>query len=312
VDFDCDPLYEDEDNRLRFYDDQTGLVPLTTYEYEYLNAWNNKEGSLVFVMDVFEKWDASREGTDEFAPGEIIRYLLGGRPDMAECVLQTFVSNIQAFEATYTEPFMRGTIIFCAHSRSKELVRQLVAFMAKITRQANPSNESDGYNGAWCLQFFQWLYQTYAKNLNKHINEPSFFYRQFALYVEIWAPSLLTFERSYSVGQDTYKLLRESLLKDPPQVTDAEQCRFEKQRANAVRKLYRGCSTRARELLVSESWKQAVHAIIFTMKDCQEYLRLLSELDGDLAETVKEEGDYKAAEEFRGQFDFDRALACTC
>jgi len=36
------------------------------------------------------------------------------------------------------------------------------------------------------------------------------------------------------------------------------------------------------------------------MKDCQEYLRLLSELDGDLAETVKEEGDYKAAEEFRG------------
>jgi len=220
---------------------------------------------------------------------------------MATNTVQTLNSQIEGYEGTYPETYMRATIIVILNARNRDLVRDMTLCMAKICKLVNPINGNEGYSGPLCLQYFQYLYRTYDDELNKYIrNDAFFFFRQFTAHIDMWAPHLLTYERSYSVGEETYKLLKEALFK--PVLEEIVDVRHEKLVASGVRKLYHGCTVRAQDLLQVETrgMRRAAYAIICTMRECQEYLRLLSELEGAEANAIKEAGDEALIAQYEG------------
>jgi ubiquitin carboxyl-terminal hydrolase 34 len=305
IDFNVEPDYMSSERRLRAYDSNTGLIPLLSEEYELLMEFNGKEFSLVWLTDLFEKWDSTKEGPNDFAPGEIVRYLLSNRGSMAGNVANTIQSNIEQYETTFADPYMRATCYVIQYTRSKEIVREMTAFMAKTSKKANPANDSEGYNGEMCLRFFHQLYRVSANDLNKYIRDPVLFWKQYLLHIDTWAPYLLTFEKTYKIGIDTYQLLKESIFKDVGmlEVLEEKDVRAEKLRATAVRKLYRGCASRAQDVLQGETTKAAVYPIICAMKDCQEYLKLLGEQQSEFADEIKDDGDEGIIEQYDGKFD---------
>jgi ubiquitin carboxyl-terminal hydrolase 34 len=303
IDFNVEPDYMSSERRLRAYDPKTGLIPLLSEEYEMLMEYNGKEFSLVWLTDLFEKWDSNKEGQNDFAPGEIIRYLMSNRDSMALNVVQTLQSNIEQYETTFSDPYMRATCYVLQYSRSKDIVREMTAFMAKTSKKANPANDSDGYNGDMCLRYFHSLYRVSANELNKHIRDSAFFWKQYLQHVDVWGPYLLTFEKTFKIGIETYQLLKESVFKEIGclEMLEEKDVSLEKKRATAVRRLYRACASRAQDILQTETTKDAVYPIICAMKDCQEYLTLLGEQQSELANEIKDNGDEGIIEQYEGE-----------
>jgi ubiquitin carboxyl-terminal hydrolase 34 len=304
IDFNIEPDYMSSERRLRAFDPTTGLVPLLSEEYEMLMEYNGKEFSLVWLSDLFEKWDSNKEGTNDFAPGEIIRYLMSNHGTLARNVAHTLQSNIEQYETQFSDPCMRATCYILQYSRNKDIIREMTAFMAKTSKKANPANDSEGYNGEMCLRYFHSLFRVSVNDLNKHIRDPAFFWKQYLQHIDTWAPYLLTFEKTYKIGIDTYQLLKESLFKDVAlvEVMEEKDVSLEKRRAIAVRKLFKGCAGRAQDVLQSETTKAAVYPIICAMRECQEYLVLLSLQDSEFANEIKDVGDEGIIEQYDGKF----------
>lgn len=307
IDFTIEPDYMSSERRLRAYNPSSGLVPLLSEEFDLLMEYNNKEFSLVWLTDLFEKWDTHKEKQqNDFAPGEIIRYLMGNSGMMAHNVAVTLQTNIEQYETTYADPYMRATCYILQYSRSKEMIRDMTAFMAKTSQKANAANDSDGYNGDMCLKYFQALYKFSVNDVNKHIREPAFFWKLYLQYIDMWAPYLLTYEKTYKIGADTFVLLRDSIFKDFARVENLAEkdLNLEKKRAAAVRKLFKGCATRAQDILQDGMATSAFQHIMSAMKACQEYLKVLATRPNVFMSELKDDGDVGLIDQYESQFAF--------
>ncbi|KAF2431771.1 hypothetical protein EJ08DRAFT_696252 [Tothia fuscella] len=274
------------------------LLPLTTKEMSFLTDWNGVEENLMWISSVFDKWDSSREGpgTADFFPGEIVRHLTRGEPPNIKFLLQTFKSNIQTLESGFAEPYLRATCQFCQYCPERNLVSQMVGFMNSISAHANPTNDNDGYNGSWCLAFYQALYDITSRDQNEFVGIDWCLY-QLIDGVSLWAPALLTFERNFNVGADTHALLKIALFKPyTGEILEELEETLVKPRAIAIRKLFRACAKRARYLLENYPSKTMLKSIMGTMKDCRDYLKKVMQEDDK--KELRDDGDVDFVDQF--------------
>jgi ubiquitin carboxyl-terminal hydrolase 34 len=291
--------------RMRLFDKSTNLFPLTTNEYKLLESWNEEEQNLNWISSIFDKWDSSREGpgTGDFYPGEIIRHLLRGRLTQVESLLITFKSNIKTLEIGYAEPYLRAACQFCQFCPSKEYIQDMVNFMNSVSAAANPTNDNDGYNGYWCFTFYQALHEIHMGNRNEDIKDAGYFQQLVLEGVQLWAPPLLTFERNFSVGSDTYKLLK--LILFSPQSPDPMLDIPDELRVSAIRNLYVACTIRAQHLLENYPAKPMLNPIMSAMRDCKDQLIILTGLEeAPGTESLKHDGDTGLIDQFEGQSVF--------
>jgi ubiquitin carboxyl-terminal hydrolase 34 len=289
--------------RMRLYDESTSLLPLTSHEAHILQDWNSEEQNLNWISCVFDKWDSSREGpgTGDFYPGEIIRHLLRSRFSQLPKLLKTFKSNIKTLEIGYAEPYLRAACQFCQFCPNQELIQDMVSFMNYISQAANPTNDNDGYNGYWCYMFYQALHEFYLGNRNEHVQDAGFFQQQLLEGVHLWAPTLLTFERNFSICNDTYKLLRLVLFAPPSH--DPMHILPDELRVSAIRRLYVACVTRAKFLLENYPAKPMLNTLMSAMRDCKDQIVLLIDLEDSAdVEMLKDDGDAGLVEQYEGRF----------
>jgi ubiquitin carboxyl-terminal hydrolase 34 len=287
--------------RMRLYEESTGLLPLTMRESRILQDWNAEEQNLNWISTVFDKWDSSKEGpgTGDFYPGEIVRHLLRGRPSHLRNLLKTFKSNIKTLEIGHAEPYLRAACQFCQFCPNKEYIEEMVTFMNHVSSAANPTTDDDGYNGYWCFMFYQALHEIHLGHRNEYVTDAGFFQQQLLEGVHLWAPALLTFERNFTIGNDTYKLLK--LVLFSPQSPDPMLDIPDELRVDAVRKLYKACIIRAQHLLENYPAKPLLNTLMSAMRECRDQLILLIALeDGPDVEALKDDGDAALIEQFEG------------
>lgn len=289
----------DSDYRADEYNSHTGLFPFVQHELDILESWKGNEHQLSWLSVVFDKWDASREGTGSsgFYLGEIVRHLLRGRDALQRCIFDTFKTNIAALETGFSEPYLRAACQFAQYCPTQGLISDMVAVMNKISETANPTNDNDGFSGYWCLQFYQSLLDIQLRDLNEHTQGSTFFEGLLITGMPLWAPALLTFERNFAIGHDTLKLLKASLLKNP---ADLILTTDYKMHAKYIRKLFSACAKRAAYLLETYPSKGMLTPILSAMKDCQEYLVYFGESENERDNELREDGDVGLIEQFDG------------
>lgn len=292
--------------RLRAFDPEHGLVPLLSEEHALLSEYNTKEFSLVFLTDLFEKWDTNKEkDSGDFAPGEIIKCLMRNTDVIAQNVAHTLQNNIEQYETTHNDPYMRATCYVMQYSCSKEIVEEMSFFMAKTSKKTNPQADSEGHNGEMCLRYFQALFMASIGAL-RHADtlEPAFYWRIYLKYVDIWAPYLLSFEKRYKIGVETSRLLQESIFKDTARVENLseDEMKTERRRASAVRKLFHSSAARFQQMIqIGEPSQRAMGPTMGVMKSCVDYLTLLADGSNVFLTELRDGHDQDIIDQYDGQ-----------
>ncbi|TID14636.1 Ubiquitin carboxyl-terminal hydrolase-like domain [Venturia nashicola] len=304
IDWNAEADYMSSEQRLRAFDPVSGQVPLLSEEYALLSEYNSKDFVLVWLADLFEKWETQKEKEfNDFAPGQIIACLMRSEDVMAKTVSHTLQSNIEQYETVHRDPYMRATCYVVQFSRSKEIIKDMTIFMAKTTKKINPQAESEGHNKELCLKFFQALYRVYFDDLNPGIREPVFFWRIYLQYIDVWAPYLLSFEKMYKIGVETSRLLQESIFKDIAHVEDLseKEVGLEKRRATAIRKLFSGCTARAQDMIQNgDPSQRAMGPIMGVMKSCVDYLSLLADGSNVFLTELRDAYDQDLVDQYEG------------
>ncbi|QDS74706.1 hypothetical protein FKW77_000568 [Venturia effusa] len=303
IDWNAAPGCMSSQQRLRAFDAVSGLVPLLGEEEALLSEYNAKELSLVWLTDLFEKWDTHKEQEiDDFAPGQIIKCLMRSEHTMAQNVAQTLQNNIEQYETTHRDPYMRATCYVMQYARSKDIVRDMTLFMAKTSRKLTPQTDMEGHNVKMCLEYFQALFRAYTDGLDCGIQEPAFFWRTYLSSVDTWAPCLLTFEKNYKIAMKTSRLLHESIFKDIPafEHLSAKEVSLEKRRATAIRRLFLKCAGRAQDVMQhGEASQRALGPITGVMKSCFDYVSLVANGSNESLRELRDVSD----EELVYQYD---------
>ena len=106
------------------------------------------------------------------------------------------------------------------------------------------------------------------------------------------------------VGKETYRFLKESLLKPAPVSEDAF-VRSEEDRGEAIRMLFKACDTKVTHLAhwASQPYRQYVHPLVATMNDCIEYIRPAADIETEPSEASSEidEDDERLIDRFEGE-----------
>ncbi|KAE9981102.1 hypothetical protein BLS_007875 [Venturia inaequalis] len=304
IDWNAEAEYMSSQQRLRAFDPVSGQVPLLSEEFALLSEYNGKERVLVWLTDLFEKWETQKEKEfNDFAPGQIIACLMRNEDVMAKNVSQTLQNNIEQYETIHRDPYMRATCYVVQFSRSKEMIKDMTSFMAKTSKKINTQAESEGHNKELCLRYFQALFRVYLDDLNPGIREPVFFWRIYLQFIDIWAPYLLSFERLYKIGVETCRLLQDSIFKDVGRVENIseKEVSLEKRRATAIRKLFNGCALRAQDMIQNgEPSQRAMGPIMGAMKSCVDYLTLVADGASVFLSELRDAYDQDIADQYEG------------
>jgi ubiquitin carboxyl-terminal hydrolase 34 len=258
-----------------------GGLPWTDYEEGLLLDFNKKEGGLIWLCEVFQKWNFEGDG---FAPGEIVRSLLTAKSAVVYGVVETFMISIKGFESRYADPFLRSAKFIPMYLKNRDLVEKFVKFMKQCSRDANgtTAHGDDGYNGFYCFRFWSAMHQMAMGHLEARIDDPTFFDKLFLEYCREWAPSLLAYTKDWDVGQYTQRLLHDAVFRAWRKLVD-EDVRDLSDQENAVIILFWDCERQVRmwQAYREQPWRQFMMPIYNVMHDCVEFIKVLTGGQGD-------------------------------
>jgi ubiquitin carboxyl-terminal hydrolase 34 len=251
-----------------------GGVPWTDYEETLLLDFNKKEGGLMWLCEVFQKWNFEGEG---FAPGEIVRSLLTAKSAVIHGVIETFTINIKEFESRYADPFLRSAKSIPMYLMNRDLVEKFMKFMKQCSRDANSTSArgDDGYNGFYCFRFWSALHQMAMGNLVSRIDDPAFFDKMFLDYSREWAPSLLMYRKDWEVGRLTQRLVQDGIFKTWGKLVD-EDVRDMNDQDNAVMLLFWSCDRQIRMLYDERPWRQFMVPLYTVMHECASFIKVIA------------------------------------
>jgi hypothetical protein len=305
-----DAIPEAETNhRLEFF--VVGGLPWTDNEERLLLDFNKKEGGLIWLCEVFHKWNFETEGFT-FAPGEIVRTLLTGKSAVVHGVVETFLTTIKDFETRYADPFLRSAQLIPRYVTQRELLEKFIKFMRQCSREANgtTSRGDDGYNGYYCFRFWSAVHQMGMGKLETRLNDQIFFDKQFITYSREWAPTLLAYTKDWEVGRTTQRLLQEAIFKAWSQLVD-EDVRDLNEQETIVLHLFWGCDRQVRiwQAGRDEPWRQFMAPLITVMHECVEFIKEMADGAGDEdPESIAD--DEKVFSRFDGTCDPDYPSDC--
>jgi len=228
-------------------------VPWTEYEESILLDFNKKEGGLLWLCEVFQKWNFESDG---IPPGEIVQELLHAKSAVVHAVVDTFIISIKDFESRYADPFLRCAKSLAIHLGSRDLLDKFFKMMNECSREANgmSARAEDGYNGAFCHRFWSTVWQVASGHLNARLNERGYFDQQFISYCREWGPVLLVHAGDLEVGRLTHRLLSEALFKVGHRMID-DGIRGQDEQDEAITRLFWGCD---RQIRICQSWRESV------------------------------------------------------
>lgn len=259
-------------------------LPWTDREESILLDFNKKEGGLLWLCEVLQKWNYD---VDAIAPAHIVKSLLHAKSALVHGVVETFCVSIKEFETRYVDPFLRLAKMLPGCIPSKELMDRIFRTMKQCSREANGSalRAEDGYNGSLCHRFWSAVHRIVMRQLDSHIADQAYFDKHFLLSCREWGPVLLAYTQDSEVGRLTQRLLSDSLFKHGPDLI-AGEIRDLTEAEQAVTLLFWGCE---RQIRMFQAWRETLHQhfmqpTVSIMAECAAYLQ-------EVAENVEQEPD---------------------
>lgn len=291
----------DEDGEFRADQSTHAGLPWTAHEEELLLMFNKQEGGLLWLSEVFQKWNFDNDGGP---PGRIVKSLLGAKSPVVHGVVHTFINTIQDFEPQYGDPLLRSAKSIPMYLTNRALLDEFINFMRLCSRDANgpPSRPDEGYDGLHCYRFWSAIYQTAVGNLDSRLGDQEFFDKHFVSTCREWGPGLLMYMRDWEVGRLTQGLLCDALFKEDQRLgaDTMDLDAFDK----VIHQLFWGCDRQIKMYTSTRNispWKQFMTPTYRTMSECIEHMKTAAEEEDEMAAELSDTLDSMMAR-FEGRF----------